>query len=176
MPLRLTRAGDLVFRVEPLAKTHDRTAFSCGVGALDSYLKTHASQDVAKRVAACFILTPNGATVAGFYTLSQYAVDLAGLPREFASKLPRYPELPTTLLGRFAISQDFRGRRLGEFLLMDALHRSWRLSKELASFAVVVDAKDETAARFYRHFDFIPLPSIPNRLFLPMRTIEKLFT
>lgn len=173
MPLR-TSAGRT--RVEPLSKAHDRAAFSCGVPALDNYLQKQAGQDVAKRVAACFILTLDGRTIAGFYTLSQHAVDIAGLPSEFAAKLPRYPEVPATLLGRFAISHDFRGQRLGEFLLMDALDRSWRLSKEVASLAVVVDAKDEPAARFYRHFDFIPLPATPNRLFLPMKTIEKLLT
>ena len=175
MPRRVTRVGDFPFRVEPLARTHDRTAFSCGVAALDRYLLMQAGQDAAKRVAACFVLTADGQTIAGFYTLSQYAVDVAGLPPQFASKLPRYPEVPATLLGRFAISQDFRGQRLGEFLLVDALHRSWQLSKQVASVAVVVDAKDDTAVSFYKHFDFIPLPTSPSRLFLPMRSIEELF-
>ena len=124
----------------------------------------------------CFVLTPDSRTIAGFYTLSQYAVDLAGLPASLASKLPRYREVPATLLGRFAISQDFRGQGLGEFLLLDALHRSWQNSREVASFAVVVDAKDDAAVRFYRHFDFLSLPDMSNRLFLPMRSIEKLFT
>ncbi len=50
------------FRVEPLRKAHDRVAFSCGIEALDNYLKKQASQDVAKRVAVCFVLTPDGKT------------------------------------------------------------------------------------------------------------------
>ena len=127
-------------------------------------------------MAACFVLTPDGKTIAGFYTLSQYAIDVAGLPPPFARRLPRYPEVPATLLGRFAISDHFRGRRLGEFLLVDALQRSWQLSKQVASVAVVVDAKDDTTVSFYKHFDFIPLPSFSNRLFLPMRSVEQLFT
>ena len=164
------------FRIEPLGNVHHRAAFSCGNEALDKYLKTQASQDVEKHVAVCFVLTPDGKAVAGFYTLSQYSADLVKLPGEIAKKLPKYPEVPATLLGRLAISETFRGQKLGEFLLLDALHRCLRNSREVASVAVVVDAKNEAAHRFYEHFEFISLPDIPGRLFLPMRTIEKLFS
>jgi GNAT superfamily N-acetyltransferase len=163
------------FRVEPLGKAHDRAAFSCGIEVLDNYLKKQASQDAAKRVAVCFVLTPDGETIAGFYTLSQYAVDLDRLPEALAKRLPRYPEVPATLLGRLAVCQRFKGRGLGEFLLLDALHRSLQQSRHAASAAVTVDAKDEAARRFYEHFGFLSLPGTLNRLFLPMKTIEKLF-
>ena len=163
------------FRVEPLGKRHDRAGFSCGIEALDRYLQTQASQDVAKHVAVCFVLTPDGHTVAGYYTLSQYCVDLVKLPEEMARKIPKYPQVPATLLGRLAISQNFRGKKLGEYLLLDALHHCWQQSTLVASAAVVVDAKNETAQRFYEHFEFISLPGTPDRLFLPMRTIEDLF-
>jgi ribosomal protein S18 acetylase RimI-like enzyme len=163
------------FRVEVLARAHDREAFSCGADALDLYLKRYASQDVSKRASVCFVLTPDGATVAGFYTLSQYSVDLVRLPEAIASKLPKYPEVPATLLGRLAVDEKFKGRKLGEFLLLDALHRSWQQSKQVASAAVVVDAKDAAASRFYLRFNFIELPGTPSRLFLPMQTIAKLF-
>jgi predicted GNAT family N-acyltransferase len=163
------------FRIEPLGKAHHRAAFSCGNEALDDYLRTQASQDVAKHVAVCFVLTPDGKTVAGFYTLSQYSVDLVKLPEEIAKRLPKYPEVPATLLGRLAVRESFRGQKLGEFLLIDALHRCLRNSSEVASAAVVVDAKDQAAQRFYEHFEFMSLPDTPGRLFLPMRTIEKLF-
>lgn len=162
-------------RIEPLGKGHHRAAFSCGSDALDNYLKTQASQDGAKHVAVCFVLTPDGKTVAGFYTLSQYSVDLVKLPEDIAKKLPKYPEVPATLLGRLAVSETFRGQKLGEFLLLDALDRCLRQSSQVASVAVVVDAKDEAAQRFYEHFEFMSLPDTPGRLFLPMRTIEKLF-
>ena len=164
------------FRVEPLGKAHDRAAFSCGIDALDNYLKKQASQDVSKLVSVCFVLTPDGKTVAGFYTLSQYSVDLVKLPEQVAIKLPKYPEVPATLLGRLATSEDFRSQKLGEFLLLDALNRSLQLSKQVASAAVIVDAKNEAARRFYEHFGFLSLPDTPNRLFLPMKTVEKSFT
>ncbi len=163
------------FRVEPLGKAHDRAAFSCGNEPLDNCLQKQAGQDVAKRMAVCFVLTPDGKTVAGYYTLSQYSVDLVKLPEEIAKKLPKYPEVPTPLLSRLAVSRRFRGQKLGEFLLMDALYRCLLQSKKIASAAVIVDAKDEAAKRFYEHFEFVPLPATPHRLFLPVRTIENLF-
>ncbi len=163
------------FTIEPLAKKHDRADFSCGIEALDNYLKKQASQDVARHVAACFVATSDGKTVAGFYTLSQYSVDLGELPEAVSKKLPKYSQVPATLLGRLAVSSHFRGKKLGEFILIDALDRSWQQSKQIASTAVIVDAKSEVARTFYEHFNFLSLPNTPNRLFLPMRTIEKLF-
>lgn len=143
--------------------------------ALDEYLVRQSSQDVARRVAACFVLTRDGNTIAGYYTLSRHSIGRFELPPEIAKKLPRYPQIPATLLGRFAIDERFRGNKLGEFLLMNALQRSLDHSRVIASIAVIVDAKNDNARRFYLHFHFLPFIQQPNRLFLPMTTIEKLF-
>lgn len=130
-----------------------------------------------KRAAAIFVLTPDGSTVAGYYSLSQYAVEAGSLPEGVAKKLrlPRYPELPATLLGRLARSSAFKGHKLGELLLMDALKRALVHSYEIASVGVVVDAKDHRASLFYQSFGFIELPGHPNRLLLPMQTIAGMF-
>lgn len=167
--------GPLRYRVEPLSEKHERAAFSCGVEALDSYLQKQAGQDIAKKAAAVFVLTPDGRTIAGFYTLSAHTVALSDLPAATARKLPRYPHVPATLLGRLAVSASFRGQRIGQLLLLDAFKRVLRSTREIASAVIVVDAKDERAREFYLHHDFIPLPSHPNRLFYPLKTIEKLF-
>lgn len=163
------------YRIEPLGETHNRAAFSCGVETLDRYLQKQASQDISKHVAAAFVITPNGETIAGFYTLSAHVVSLGDLPESVTKKLPRYPNVPATLLGRLAVSKDFRGMGIGELLLLDAFKRVLAHSSEVASAAVVVDAKDERARDFYLRHDFIPLPSQPNRLFYMVKTIEKLF-
>lgn len=163
------------FHIEPLGPHHDRAGFSCGVEALDNYLKKQARQDVKKRVAAVFVLTPDGKTVGGYYSLSQFSVDLGMLPQDIAKRLPRYPVMPATLIGRLAVNTAFRGQGLGELLLLDALHRSLTLSQQIASAAVIVDAKDERAMSFYRKYGFLELPSIASRLFLPMATVEQLF-
>lgn len=163
------------YQIELLGHQHDRAGFSCGIAPLDHYLQKVAGQDLKKRVAAVFVATPNGKVIAGFYTLSAHTVDLSDLPVDIAKKLPRYPLVPATLLGRLAVSLDFRGQGLGEFLLMDALRRALTGTKHVASAAVVVDAKDERAAAFYRHFEFVSLPSRPQRLFYLMSSIARLF-
>jgi ribosomal protein S18 acetylase RimI-like enzyme len=163
------------FVIEPLGPEHDRAAFSCGSKELDSYLQKQAGQDLKKRAAVPFVITPDHRTVAGFYTLSQYALDLGSVPEEVAKRLPRYPMVSATLLGRLAVSNDFRDQGLGERLLMDALYRALASSQQIASAAVVVDAKDEQAITFYTKYGFIELPRVNRRLFLPMGTIEQLF-
>jgi len=92
-----------------------------------------------------------------------------------AKKLPKYPVVPATLLGRLAVDVRLRGKGAGEHLLMDALRRALEAAREVASLAVVVDAKDDAAVSFYRHYDFISFADRPRRLFLPMAVIEKLF-
>lgn len=108
--------------IEPLGPKHDRATFLCGVPILDDYLHKQAIQDLKKHVAVPFALTSDGVTIAGYYTLSQYAVHLDVIPPEVAKKLPKYPTVPTTLLGRLAVSIAFRGQGHGATLLMDALH------------------------------------------------------
>ena len=120
-----------------------------------------------------FILTSDGSSIAGFYTLSGHSLLAADLPERENKKLPRFP-LPATLLGRMGVSQKLKGQGLGELLLMHALERAWIGSREVASWAVVVDAKADVRD-FYLKYDFIALASQPFRLFLPMVSIEKIF-
>lgn len=160
-------------RVEPLSATHDRAAFSCGVPALDRYLREQAGQDAKRRVAAPFVALDPGGRLIGFYTLSAASIQLAELPPELAKRLPRYPRLPATLLGRLATDTSARGTGLGRFLLVDAMYRAFR--SEIASFAFIVDAKDKAAAAFYKREGLIPLPDTPWRLIRRMADIASLF-
>lgn len=169
----MSRMSEIEYRIEPLKSRHDRAPFSCGVAELDLYLQRQARQDMERKLAAVFILTADGKSVAGFYTLSAHSILAADLPESYPRKLPRFP-LPVTLLGRMAVSKSLHGQRLGEFLLMHALERAWTGSQQVASWAVVVDAK-AGAREFHLKHDFVALPSQPSRLFLPMATIEKLF-
>lgn len=160
----------------PLAKVHDRKSFDCGNDSLNRYLREQARQDAEKHAAAPFVFTqPGSAAVLGFYTLSASLIPMQELPGDVKKRLPRYDQLPVTLLGRLAVDQTARGQGVGEFLLVDALRRSLIGARQIAAVAVIVDAKDERAERFYRHFDFLPFQQMPLRLFLPMAQIEKLF-
>jgi predicted GNAT family N-acyltransferase len=154
---------------------HDRTTFSCGVPELDRYFHTQASQDARRKVAAPFVMIDQTQQVLGYYTLSAYGIRLTELPADLAKKLPKYPLLPATLLGRLAVSQAHKGKKLGTPLLMDALYRSLKNTKQVASVGVVAEAIDDAAFDFYRHHEFLPLADHPSKLFIAMKTIEKAF-
>jgi predicted GNAT family N-acyltransferase len=162
------------YRFEPLGDRHNRAVFSCGVEALDRYFRTQAGQDSRRRVASCFVLVAEDGSVAGYYTLAATSVALVDLPPALAKRLPRYPVVPATLMGRLAVHQERRGRRLGELMLFDAFSRTLR--SEIASYAFVVDAKDDAAQVFYERYRFMRLPSAGRRLFLPLPEIAALFT
>lgn len=115
-----------------------------------------------------------GVVVAGYFTLSSFSVTLHDLPAEVVKRLPRYPEVPATLLGRLAVEMRHQGRGLGVLLLLEALSRSVRASKRVGSAAVVVDVLDEHAHAIYRHFEFMPFRDDPRRLFLPMSAVAAL--
>jgi ribosomal protein S18 acetylase RimI-like enzyme len=156
--------------IEALTSQQSRDNFCCGIEALDLYLKKQAGQDVRRFLTAVFILQDlQQQRIAGYYTLAATAIELADLPDVIVRKLPKYPLLSATLLGRLAIDQNYQGQGLGTFLLFDALHRS--KNSEVASMAVVVDAKNEQAKEFYEYHQFIPFSSQPLRLYLPMATI-----
>jgi GNAT superfamily N-acetyltransferase len=168
--------SDLDYSIEPLGSHHDLAAFSCGVEQLDTYLQRQARQDSRNDFAVPFaLIDKKSGAIAGYYTLSSLHIEMSELPPEITKKLPKYPTAPATLLGRLAVDKKYQGKKLGEMLLMDALYRSLNLSHEIASMAVVVDAKDEKARSFYERYDFIRFPNSPLRLFLPMKTIVKMF-
>jgi GNAT superfamily N-acetyltransferase len=161
--------------VEHLQDKHNRANFVSGVADLDRYFRLQAGQDAKRKVAAPFVLLDDQEIVIGYYTLSAYGIRLADLPAELVKKFPKYPVLPATLLGRLAVSQEYQGRKLGQFLLMDALRRSLNNASEVGSIGVVVDAFDVNAERFYIHHEFAFLPGQSGKLFLAMATIKKLF-
>lgn len=165
----------VAWRVEPLAAHHDRSAFSSGEPALDRYLQRQASQDARKGVANVFVLVgARPQAIAGYYTLSSHAVTLDSLPREIRRKLPRYAHIPATLLGRLARDLTYRGRGVGDILLFDAIQRALAGKSFSASFALVVDAKDEAARIFYEARGFIAFIDRVSRLFLPLESAKRL--
>jgi len=164
------------YAIVPLERRHDRRAFSCGNNALDRYLHEQASQDVRRRVATVFVLTEaRGDAVIGYYTLTSGSVDLGEWPEALKKKLPLYPVVPVTLLGRLALDKRYQGKGLGEYLLMDALWRCSMAAREVASLAIIVDAIDDKAREFYEHYGFRVFPKQAERLFLHMQTIQEMF-
>lgn len=172
----MTAKSQASWLIEPLGK-HDRAAFSCEEPSLTRYLLEQASQDAKRHVAAPFVAVTEAdrKTVLGYYTLSATNVELRDIPESQAKKLPRYPLVPATLLGRLARDASMKGKGLGEFLLVDAIHRAVVQSEQIASAAIIVDAISDEAVSFYRHFNFVVLADRKDRLFLPMGAAIKLF-
>jgi len=155
------------FVIEALRSDHARAGFCSGAPALDRYFEKQVTQDVRRRATACYVAieTP-GTKIAGYYTLAAAGVPLAKMPAELAKRLPRYPSVPVARLGRLAVDQAYRGRKLGSALLWDAFQRSLR--SEIAVFALLVDAKDEHAEAFYLHHGFVPFGNQLRQLVLPL--------
>lgn len=160
------------FRLAALAAEHDRSTFDCGCESLDSYFRQQVTQDVRRRLTSCFVAVTSAQRVAGYYTVAAAGVPLVDLPASIAQKLPRYPSVPAVRMGRLAVDRQFKGQGLGGALLADALTLATRA--QIAAYALVVDAKDESAAGFYRHHGFIALPNAPLTLFLPLATAQAL--
>jgi len=155
------------YRIEVLGD-QDRAGFTSGSEALDRYFRFQVSQDVRRRVASCFVALDEAGLVSGYYTIATAAVALDALPPARAKKLPRYASVPAVLLGRLAVATAHQGKQLGAVLVADALMRARRL--EIAAYALLVDAKDDTAARFYEHLGFERFGDA-RRLFHPLGNI-----
>ena len=158
-----------------LTSSHVKAKFHCGKEMLDNYIHTQAKKDIKGKVAICFVLSDDNKEIKGYYTLSNGSVPRSILPESVIRDLPKYKDLPVTILGRLAIDTKFQGQGLGNLLLVDALRRSFDTSiTSIASIAVIVDPLDQVATKFYAKYGFLLLPD-SKRMFLPMGTIEQLF-
>jgi len=162
------------YRIEALKKAHSRKDFTCGSDALDAYFHKQASQDARRKVAAVFVAVEKDSNaVHGYYTLSMAEVLLDRLPKSLVKKMPRYPALPAIRLGRLAVHQAVQGKRLGTFLLMDAIHRS--VLNEVGWIAFMVDAKDDRVRDFYLQLGFHSFDNNPNQLYKMRQDIDLIF-
>lgn len=159
------------FRISLLDATLDCSQFQSGSEPLDRYFQQQVTQDIRRRVTACFVALDQNNRVAGYYTLASASVPLTNLTNNLAKKLPRYPSIPTLRMGRLAVDQAIKGQGLGAALLADALDRA--IHSEIAAYALVVGAKDDVAAAFYQHHGFVALPDTPLTLFLPLASVPK---
>lgn len=156
------------------SKTHNRSAFICEEQSLTDYLQRQVSQDIKRSLAACFVVVNEQSDVIGYYTLTSESLGREALPEEHKKKVPGSYNAPVTLLGRLARDITQKGTNLGEFLLMDALNRSFQVSNSIGSMAVIVDPKSKHAETFYTKYGFELLPD-SGKMFIPMKTLAKLF-
>ncbi|MFZ4538818.1 GNAT family N-acetyltransferase [Propionivibrio sp.] len=150
---------------------HDRQAFTSGVVELDEYLQRFAVQQSKKGITVVRVLvdTDSPRTILGYYSLSAAQVDALQLDERTQQKLPRYP-VPCFRLGRLAAHSAHHGRGFGRLLIGCAVDRCIEARKQVGAYALVVDAKGETAKAFYEHYGFTPCRDNPMTLYLSLGT------
>jgi GNAT superfamily N-acetyltransferase len=157
----------------PLSPDHDLSDFDCGVPVLNDWLKRRALKNES-RFSRTYVVC-DCARVAGFYCFSAGAVERAAAPGKLRRNAP--DSIPISTLGRLAVSRDYAGKGLGGDLLADALRRVALASRTIGMGAVLVQAKDDGAKRFYMsRAEFEEYPADSRTLFLPIETIVAAFS
>jgi GNAT superfamily N-acetyltransferase len=164
-----------VHSIEPLDASHDREGFDCGSEALNAYLKQTARQHEKRGISRTFVLVEEEAIdpkpILGFFTLNICQIKSDMLSPEEAKRLPR--DVSGVKLGRLAVDRNFQRKGIGKYLLVGAMNKFLEIFHRAGGIGLFMDAKDETAMHYYEQFGFIPLPSNPLELFLPLKTIQK---
>jgi len=154
--------------VAPLDGGHDRTAFDCGVPALNLYLRNYALQNQKKGMVRSYVTTRAASkAVIAYYSLVYAAIDQKRLPAKLVKGLGKY-DIPVMLLARLAVDHREHGKGLGKALLKDAILRTMQAAEIAGLKLLLVQGKDEAAADFYRKHGFEPVVDDPLKLFLPV--------
>jgi hypothetical protein len=161
------------WREEPISKKHERASFDCGEPALNDFLRKHARQSHEKGLAKTFLAISNadGKTILGFYCLCPASLAYARTPETVRKGLARH-DVPAFRLGRLAVSLSVQGQGLGGQLILAAGRRCLRAATEVGGVAILIDAKDERAAKWYASYGAIPLADAPLSLLLPLATVR----
>jgi hypothetical protein len=183
------------YTIELWTPRHDATAFSSGMASIDKYIKNQAPREMINHVSLVFVLTEANNIIRAYYSLSGLSVVFANLQEKVQKKLPKYPQMSATLLGRLGVDRKYSAElqdrlgekpRLGEFLLLDAQSKSLQGAMTTAGAALmIIDAErptDEEMANgihdplgFYTQYGFAPFPGNKRRVFKLTRVIEQEF-
>jgi GNAT superfamily N-acetyltransferase len=161
-----------VWEEASLTRHHDRAIFDCGDKDLNAYLQRYARQNHESGGAKCFVAVPTDAPtrILGFYTLSPASIDYARTPALARKGLARY-DVPVFRLGRLAVDRTVQGRGLGGVLLLRAGERCVRVANEVGGVALLIDAKNAQAAKWYSGHGALALLDAPLSLVLPLAAI-----
>jgi GNAT superfamily N-acetyltransferase len=155
--------------IEPLdSKRHQIRRFDCGQPSLNRWLQSYASQSQRRDVARTYVVTDEQSDVVGYYTLVAGQVEHPGVTPSVGAGTSRHFPIPVCLLARLAIDNAWQGRGVGSDLLRDALRRALAAADQIGIRAVLVDAIDDAAASFYRHYGFEPATEDGLTLMVPI--------
>lgn len=171
------------FRIEIFdPDRHEREGFSCGVDQVDNYFRKTANKLMQAGNTSVYVMVGPDEDVAGFYAMNAHAVHYTELPNRYKRTAPGHGSIPAVYISMIGRDERYRGQKVGEDLLIDALCRASRASRAGYAAAVimldVLDCGDVAKVRnrkaIYEGFQFQALPGNPMRMFLPMRTADLL--
>lgn len=155
---------------QPLAAKHRLEDFSCGESSLDEWLRRRALVNQTSGASRTFVLTDEAGRVLAYYALAAGAVSHQESPGSIRRNMP--DPVPVMVLARLAVDQRLQGQQIGGALLKDALRRAFAVAQNIGVRALLVHALNERARQFYSHYGFVPAPTNPGTLFLPLRTLS----
>lgn len=153
--------------IEPLNERHDRKNFVCREPDLNRWLAQVARQHKEKGVSSTFVAVsaPGAAEILGYYAINMAELVHTDLPQQYRKRIP--DRVPVFKLGRLAVAKAHERKRIGEFLLFDAIDRVKRIAEQVGGVGLVVNAKP-TAVGYYEQYGFVPMADHPHNLFLTL--------
>lgn len=180
----MTASGADLYTIEPLDPAkHDRAAFSCGVEQVDNFFRKTANKLAKADNLRVFVMVSPGGELIGFYALNAHALEYGDLPAKYARNRPGHGQIPAAYISMIGVDKRFAGKGYGGDLLVDALTRIARAADDLGIAVVMLDVLDcgdadlvQRRLKLYTGYGFVPLPSRPLRLFLPIAIVRELLS
>jgi GNAT superfamily N-acetyltransferase len=151
----------------PISLQHDVSQFDCGKIPLNDWLRQRAQKNEG-RASRCFVVCEAQAVI-GFYALAAGSVKIIEVPKALQRNMPA--QIPVLVLGRMAVDERHQGRKIGRFLLRDALQRALSVAQNVGARAVLVHAIDQDVVPFYLQYNFKPFPDGDLTLFLSISDV-----
>lgn len=147
----------------------DVEGFTCGVPALDDYLRRLAGPYQREGLATTHVLIEEAepARILGYCSLSAAQLRMQALPEEERKQLPVYA-LPVIRMRRLAISCGEQSRGHGRLLVGHAVRLALSMRQAMGVRGLVVDADDAPATAFYEGFGFRRTGGGAPTLYLPV--------
>lgn len=133
---------------------HRRDEFDCGDVSLNEWLHRYAGQNRRRDTAATWVVVDDHSQVVAYACVSMTSVDRSAAPTRLGKGAPA--RIPGLLIGRLGADQRVSGHGLGTALVLHILRKAVEINASVACRAVVVDALNPEAFRWWQRFGFVP--------------------